>query len=266
MRLALVALVLFLATGEGTAALRIAALSTALVLAGAWFALWVRRALAARRRRRAYRSAQARAKLLVAEHLDILARRRLSLERTDRYGVVDRTAWQKEMRHFAENVLLPGLSRAERDEVARRGTARFLARVLESPVDARARERRRSLTAVGAANATEFEIACADRLAGLGWRAEVTPASGDQGADIVAWKGATCAVIQCKMYKGSVGNAAVQQVLGAKLYYDADVAAVITTSDYTKAAVRLAERSDVLLLRSGDLDSFDRLVRTHAAG
>lgn len=264
MRLALLGLILFLLTGEGPEPLRIAVLATAVVLAGAWLARVLRRVFVARRRRRLHRSATVKARVLVADHLDTLARRQLSLERTDRYGVTDRSAWQKEMRHFADNVLLPGLGRAERDEVARRGVAVFLAAVLEAPVDARVRERRRTLTTAAAEDPAGFEIACASRLTRLGWRAEVTPPSGDQGADIIAYKGRLCAVIQCKMYKGTVGNAAVQEVLAAKLYYSADVAAVVTTSSYTKSAIRLAEKCNVLLMASADIEDFDRLVQASA--
>lgn len=59
--------------------------------------------------------------------------------------------------------------------------------------------------------------------------------------------------MQCKRYKGKVGISAVQEVLGAKGYYKADKAMVITNSYFTPNAIKLANANDVELWDRNDL-------------
>jgi Restriction endonuclease len=49
-----------------------------------------------------------------------------------------------------------------------------------------------------------------------------TPTTGDQGADLIAKRSGHTVVIQAKRYQGSVGNRAVQEVVGAIKFYGAD--------------------------------------------
>jgi hypothetical protein len=91
------------------------------------------------------------------------------------------------------------------------------------------------------------------QLERLGWKTKGTPSSGDQGADIIAEINGNIAVIQCKLYSGSVGNDAIQQVYAAKEFYGANLAAVVTNSTFTKSAKQLASRLNVLLLHHDQL-------------
>lgn len=98
-----------------------------------------------------------------------------------------------------------------------------------------------------------FEEYCARLLRSKGYRdVDVTPKSGDFGADIIAI-GAdgkkTC--FQCKNYQNPVGVKAVQEIIAAKAYYHCDVAAVITNSSYTEAAKELARETGVILMDVG---------------
>lgn len=86
-------------------------------------------------------------------------------------------------------------------------------------------------------------------------RVEVTKASGDQGADIIFEIDRHKVVIQTKLYSGSVGNDAVQQVYAAKRYYMATVAVVVSNSKFTKSAADLAESLDVLLIHEDDVET-----------
>jgi len=54
-------------------------------------------------------------------------------------------------------------------------------------------------------------------------------------------------VVQSKRWWNSVGIEAVQQVVGAKLYYGAEGAMVVTNSAYTPAAIELARVTKVTL-------------------
>jgi len=106
----------------------------------------------------------------------------------------------------------------------------------------------------------EFEYYCAAVLREIKWNARVTQASGDQGVDIVAEKGGMRIVIQCKKYSKPVGNRAVQEIVAAIAHEDAQRGVVVTTSDYTPAAQRLAASNQVLLLHHADLRRIDRLL------
>ncbi len=80
-----------------------------------------------------------------------------------------------------------------------------------------------------------------------GYRVQMTPISGDFGADLVLKRRRKKYVIQAKRYSGSVGIKAVQEIIGAKQYYGIDNGMVITNSYFTKAAKELAEASDITL-------------------
>ncbi len=96
----------------------------------------------------------------------------------------------------------------------------------------------------------QFEKFAADWLRFKGWqKVEVTPGSGDFGADIIAYSpdGERYA-IQCKKYDKPVGVKAVQEVVAAQIHYCCEGAAVISTTRYTPAAQQLADECDVLLM------------------
>jgi restriction system protein len=95
----------------------------------------------------------------------------------------------------------------------------------------------------------EFELYVRDQLMRLEGYAnvEMTRESGDMGADLVVRHNGKIIVIQCKRYAGAVGLQAVQEVLGAKHFYEADEAWVITDSTFTEAARKLAKAANVRL-------------------
>lgn len=100
---------------------------------------------------------------------------------------------------------------------------------------------------------TEYEHLCARLLSESGWSTEVTRASGDQGADVIAKKGGIRAVIQAKKYSAPVGNDAVQQVYAAQAHYGATVGAVVSTAGFTASARQLARSTRVHLLHHDKL-------------
>ena len=84
-----------------------------------------------------------------------------------------------------------------------------------------------------------------------GYRVKLTNHTGDFGADLILEKNGERIAIQAKRYRTTVGEAAVQQVISAKAYYDCDKAAVVTNSHFTRAAQKLAEKCDVTLIDRG---------------
>ena len=77
---------------------------------------------------------------------------------------------------------------------------------------------------------------------------DVTPKSGDFGADIIAMAPDGSKVcVQCKRYTNAVGLEAVQEVAAARTYYGCDKAIVATNSTFTTAAKELAKKTGVEL-------------------
>ena len=94
----------------------------------------------------------------------------------------------------------------------------------------------------------EFEKYCADYLRRHGyWNVKCTPLSGDYGADIIAHKNGKKWVFQCKRYSKKVGNKAVQEVVAAKVHYGASEAGIMTNSELTPNAKKLAYENKVVI-------------------
>lgn len=94
----------------------------------------------------------------------------------------------------------------------------------------------------------EFEHWCADLLKYSGFtQIQVTPGSGDQGVDIIAWKDNEKYAIQCKRYSKTLGNKPIQEVNTGRTIYGCSKAAVITNQDFTQGAKSAAEAVGVLL-------------------
>ena len=105
----------------------------------------------------------------------------------------------------------------------------------------------------------EFEEYCAKILKRNGFRkVAVTQASNDYGADITARKRGEKWVVQCKRYQTPIGNSSVQEVVAAMSHYDAQRAAVITNSTFTRNSVELAMENDVLLIDGDKLREMSR--------
>jgi len=95
-------------------------------------------------------------------------------------------------------------------------------------------------------NGYQYEKKCAELLKRKGFTdVRVTPGSGDQGIDVIAYLKKKKYGVQCKYYEGTVGNKAVQEVFAGAAYYNCDVALVITNSTLTKSAKALASKLKV---------------------
>lgn len=94
---------------------------------------------------------------------------------------------------------------------------------------------------------TQFEIYVGKLLSKLGYKTQITKASGDQGVDIIAVKNGCKIAIQTKCYHNAVGNKAVQEAIAGMKFYNADKCMVITNSYFTKSARELAKAAGVIL-------------------
>lgn len=100
----------------------------------------------------------------------------------------------------------------------------------------------------------DFEVYVANRLKEAGFESVAgTPATGDQGADLIAKRNGKTIAIQAKGYSGAVGNGAVQEIVGALKYYKADEGWVVTNSTFTASARSLAQVNNIRLIDGHDL-------------
>jgi restriction system protein len=83
-----------------------------------------------------------------------------------------------------------------------------------------------------------------------------TPASGDQGVDLLAEGGGQKLAIQCKDYQVPVGNDAVQQGLSGGAFYRAQRCIVVVPKGFTSSALQLAKSLGVVC--TGRPSSFSR--------
>lgn len=107
---------------------------------------------------------------------------------------------------------------------------------------------------------TEFEKYLAGLLQQLGYLVELTPSTGDYGADLLLSKDGLRIAVQAKCYTGSVGVAAVQEALSGMAYYQCQSAWVITTGNYTNNAIELARQSKVRLINSTEIGKWITLI------
>ena len=99
----------------------------------------------------------------------------------------------------------------------------------------------------------EYEEYVAEELRSDGFTdVDTTPKSGDFGADVLARDGDRKVCVQCKRYAPGhlVGVKAVQEIYSARDYYGCDDAYIYTPSDYSPAAVEMANELGVVLVRT----------------
>lgn len=105
----------------------------------------------------------------------------------------------------------------------------------------------------------EFEAFCADILKENHFEnIQMTPASGDHGVDLVAWRVNRKFAIQCKRYTRTVGNKAVQEVHAGRKLYACSEAAVLTSSYFSPQAEEEASELGVMLWDRDKLYEFMR--------
>lgn len=88
----------------------------------------------------------------------------------------------------------------------------------------------------------------------LGYDVETTPHKGDQGVDLFLFKEDEKIAVQCKRFRNSVGNKAVQEVFAGMHFYNCTKAMVVTCSIFTRGAIKLAEALNVELVGKKELN------------
>lgn len=101
----------------------------------------------------------------------------------------------------------------------------------------------------------QFERYLASLFERLGYQTKTTAVTNDYGADLLLQNKKERIVVQAKRYNSKVGIKAVQEIASAKSYYSAHQAWVVTNSEYTIQAQKLAQSVNVKLIdRKGLID------------
>ncbi len=104
------------------------------------------------------------------------------------------------------------------------------------------------LASVRTLDGLEFELLLGLIFLKMGYAVELTPASGDQGADLILRRrDSHTMAVQAKNTKAPVGNEAVQEVLGAMQFHACSKGLVVSTSAFTRSAQDLAEKCNIEL-------------------
>lgn len=174
---------------------------------------------------------------------DVLLRKFRQLTYIDEYDTRETGKFLEEAKRFASK-RLPDLPPAAVAEVILRIVSEWAEEAGEAGSD----------TAFDASmSPQDYERLCADRFSAAGWTARLTKASGDQGADIICEADGRRLVVQCKLYSSPVGNAAVQEVIAAREFEYAELAAVVSNAPFTPAAKELASAASVRLLHHDEI-------------
>jgi restriction system protein len=96
-----------------------------------------------------------------------------------------------------------------------------------------------------------FEQFLAEVFEELGYRVEITKASGDQGVDLILVQDTQRIAVQAKGYSGSVGNKAIQEAYTGMCIYACNQCVVVTNSQFTSGAYEAAAKTTCVLI-SGD--------------
>ena len=113
------------------------------------------------------------------------------------------------------------------------------------------------ISSIDCLDGLEFEKFLYYSFRSLGLKVDKTKSSRDYGADLVLHLYKQRIVIQTKLYYNhNVGNSAVQEIVSARTYYEANRGIVITNSFFTKSAQNLADSTQVKLVDRYQLKDF----------
>ena len=135
-----------------------------------------------------------------------------------------------------------------------------ITKTINKSKDSKKREGINALRDLQALSPLEFEKVVADTYNRFGHQAkQVGNPLGDHGIDVVVKdKNGLKLVVQCKRWKGKVGEPVVRDLYGAMMHEKADRAALITTGTFTHQAEEWAKGKPILLY---DGNSFLKVIK-----
>ena len=99
----------------------------------------------------------------------------------------------------------------------------------------------------------EFEQFTALLFGRMGYAVKVTTASADKGVDLFLERDGRTAIVQCKKYKGNVGQPVVRDFYGTMIHNKADQGYVVTTGTFSVPAQNWAGGKQIHLVDGAEL-------------
>ena len=99
----------------------------------------------------------------------------------------------------------------------------------------------------------QFEVEVGKLFKKLGYKVELTGASGDKGVDIVLKKDAKTTIVQCKAHKKPVGPAVVRELYGTMMASGVDSAILVSSGGFTRGVRHFVPGKQIQLISSADL-------------
>jgi restriction system protein len=199
----------------------------------------------------------------VNSHTAVLHIKRLQTVLPDDYGTVFLDKWEKEKEYYIQTRILPALRTKGLEAIYGDLAVKIdimIEEAAQRPIPPTLDTASRFISNPEVFDARmepiDYERHCALQLEKAGWSTRLTATTGDQGADVLANRAGKALVLQCKLYSSPVGNDAVQQVIAARQFQSADLAAVASNQSFTRSAKQLAGVSGVHLLHHEQLTSF----------
>lgn len=201
----------------------------------------------------------------IQTHSKTLCIKREQLTLADPYGNVDLAKFHDHLVYFIQNVIVRDLkAKGFRPQfidtfvTSKKGLENIVAKIYAAVEG----EAGKIVTSdlLNVKTGIDYEYFCKRLLEASGWSVLTTPATGDQGADLIATKSGVRVIFQCKFYSQPVGNKAVQEAHTAKAHQRADFAVVVSNATYTDAARQLAQTSGVFLIHHHLLSSMESVL------
>lgn len=195
--------------------------------------------------------------LIINQYRDFLLSKKRQLTLRDKWGDPDLAGWNKLASDFAceklttgvwDNAFL-GFSPLVQEHLTTCNQGKFGAAFVLHSLKKEILQSDSGLTGLAIKDGRDYEIFLSNQIqdAFPMLIVELTPITGDQGADIIVSTPSNKIAIQVKYYSSPVGNAAVQEIYAAKKFYEADECLVVCNSSYTPSARILAGKTGVLL-------------------
>ena len=109
------------------------------------------------------------------------------------------------------------------------------------------------LDQLGAMSAREFEQFIASLFRRIGYAVEITTASADKGVDLFLERDGRNAIVQCKKYKGNVGQPTIRDFYGTMIHNKADQGYIVTTGTFSLPAQNWARGKQIHLVDGAEL-------------
>ena len=109
------------------------------------------------------------------------------------------------------------------------------------------------LDQLGAMSPREFEQFTALLFGRMGYAVKITTASADRGVDLYLERDGRSAIVQCKKYRGNVGQPTIRDFYGTMIHNKADQGYVVTTGTFSLPAQNWARGKQIHLVDGAQL-------------